>query len=140
MEINKVVTHKGIVKEIHKQGIKVNIVVVAGCVSCELKGSCNMSEKSDKEIDINCNPDRFKVGQEVIVSMKSTQGFNAAFLGYVLPFIIMVVVLILLSFVSKNELVVGVGSIASLVPYYLLLYAFRTKISKKFSFQVNPLI
>jgi len=140
MEINKVVTHKGIVKEIQKQGIIVNIVVVAGCVSCELKGSCNMSEKSDKEIEINCNPDKFKVGQEVVVSMKSTQGYHAAFLGYVLPLIMLVVVLIILSFISKNELVIGLGSIASLVPYYLMLYIFRKNISNKFTFQVNSLI
>ena len=94
MDINKEVTHNGIVKEIKEQGIKVNIVVVAGCVSCELQSACNMSEKSDKEIDIKCNPKQFKVGQEVVVSMRSSQGFNAAFLGYILPFIVMIVVLI----------------------------------------------
>lgn len=140
MDINKEVTHNGIVKEIKEQGIKVNIVVVAGCVSCELQSACNMSEKSDKEIDIKCNPKQFKVGQEVVVSMRSSQGFNAAFLGYILPFIAMIVVLITLSKITTNELVIGVGSIASLIPYYLLLYAFRKQIGNKFSYHVNPLI
>jgi sigma-E factor negative regulatory protein RseC len=140
MDINKEVAHNGIVKEIQQQGIKVNIVVVAGCVSCELKSACNMSERSDKEVDIKCNPKQFKVGQEVVVSMKSSQGFNAAFLGYVLPFIIMVGVLIIFSIFSKNELIIGVGSIASLIPYYLTLYVFRKQIGNKFSFHANPLI
>lgn len=140
MDINKEVTHNGIVKEIKEQGIKVNIVVVAGCVSCELQSACNMSEKSDKEIDIKCNPKQFKVGQEVVVSMRSSQGFNAVFLGYILPFIVMIMVLITLSKVTTNELVIGVGSIASLIPYYLLLFTFRKQIGKNFSYHVNPLI
>jgi sigma-E factor negative regulatory protein RseC len=64
---------------------------------------------------------------------------NALFLGYVLPFIILLSVMIILSGQTENEGLVGIVSIASLVPYYLLLYYFREQIKKKFTYVVEPL-
>lgn len=139
MSSKKEVSHTGIVKEIGVQGIKVGIIVQSGCASCEIKGSCSMSEQTDKELDIVCNPDTFRIGQKVLVSLKSTQGMSALFLGYVLPFIVLMLAMIIASNLTKNEGIIGLAAIISLLPYYTILYLYRNKIKKKFTYVVNPL-
>lgn len=139
MDSKKEVTHTGFVKEIGSRGIKVGIVVQSGCASCEIKGTCNMSEQADKELDIECNPLDFKIGQQVIVRLKSSQGMNAIFLGYVLPFLVLLTVMIVSSYLTNDEGITGIVGIASLAPYYAVLYFYRNKIKKKFTYVVNPL-
>lgn len=139
MDSKKEVTHTGIVKEVGIKGIKVGIVVISGCASCQIKGSCNMSEQTDKELEIECDPYLFTVGQHVIVRLKASQGMNALFLGYLLPFFVLLTVMIIATKATKNEGLVGLISLFSLVPYYLLLYVFRNRIKKKFTYVVQPL-
>ena len=97
MGSNKEVTHNGIVKSKTTQSIKVAIVVQSGCASCQIKGSCNMAEQTDKELDISCDPLLYCVGQRVEVKLKASQGFNALFLGYLLPFVVLLTTMIIAS-------------------------------------------
>ncbi|MFA9390440.1 MAG: SoxR reducing system RseC family protein [Prolixibacteraceae bacterium] len=139
MDSKKEVTHTGLVKEINEKGIKVGLVVQSGCASCQINGSCNMSEVSNKEIDIECNPNEFKVGQQVLVRLRSSQGMNAIFLGYVLPFLVLITIMIVVSNFTANEGIIGLSALASLVPYYFVLYLYRNNIKKNFTYVVNPL-
>lgn len=139
MSTKNEVTHTGIVKSVGRDGIIVGIVVQSGCASCQIKGACNMAEQTDKELDIRCDPFAYKVGQQVTVCLKTAQGMNALFLGYVLPFIVLLSVMIILSNFIEDEGVVGLVSLASLVPYYVVLYFFRKQIKKKFTYVVKPL-
>ncbi|MBN2805179.1 MAG: SoxR reducing system RseC family protein [Prolixibacteraceae bacterium] len=139
MDSKKEVTHTGFVKEIGKRGIKVGIIVQSGCASCQIKGACNMAEQSDKELDIDCNPNDYQLGQQVVVRLKSSQGMNALFLGYVLPFIVLLTVMIIVSNLTTDEGLIGIAALASLVPYYSALYLYRNKIKKKFTYVVHPL-
>ncbi|MBN2262985.1 MAG: SoxR reducing system RseC family protein [Prolixibacteraceae bacterium] len=139
MGSNKEVTHNGIVKSKTTQGIKVAIVVQSGCASCQIKGSCNMAEQTDKELDISCDPLLYRVGQRVEVKLKASQGFSALFLGYLLPFFVLLTTMIIASNITQDEGIVGIAAILSLAPYYLALYFFRNKIKKKFTYVVQPL-
>ncbi|MBN1927371.1 MAG: SoxR reducing system RseC family protein [Prolixibacteraceae bacterium] len=139
MDSKREVTHTGIVKETGKRGIKVDIVVLSGCASCQIKGSCNMAEQTNKELEIECDPTPFKTGQKVLIKLRASQGFNAIFLGYLLPFLILISVMILTSTITKDEALTGLVSLASVIPYYIALYFFRNRIKKKFTYVVNPL-
>ncbi len=140
MDSEKEVIHNGIVKEISGRGIKVGIVVYSACAGCHIKGACTMSEQADKELDIECSSAQFKIGQEVEVHLKTSQGFSALLLGYILPLITMIAVMVLSSAFLKNELIVALLSILSLIIYYSILFIFRKKIGKQFSYTVNPVI
>ncbi|HUM88725.1 MAG TPA: SoxR reducing system RseC family protein [Prolixibacteraceae bacterium] len=139
MDSKSEVTHNGIVNEISPSGIKVGIIVRSACGGCDIKSVCSMSEQKEKVLDIECNPRQFSLGQEVEVRLKTTQGFHALFLGYFLPFIVLLTCLLLTSALTKNELIIGLTSIASITVYYPLLFLFKNKIKKKFSYIVNPL-
>lgn len=139
MDSKKEVSHTGIVREIGNRGIKVGIIVQSGCVSCQIKGTCNMSEQTDKVLEIECNPNEYKIGQQVLVILKSSQGMNALFLGYVLPFLVLLMVMIVVSNLTEEEGIIGLAALASLVPYYILLYFYRNRIKKIFTYVVHPL-
>jgi len=139
MDSKKEVTHTGIVKEIGEGAIKVSIIVQSGCASCQIKGTCNMSEQTDKLLEIECNPFEYKIGQQVLVKLKSSQGMNALFLGYVLPFLVLLTVMIIVSNLTNEEGIIGMAALASLVPYYIVLYYYRNKIKKIFTYVVHPL-
>ncbi len=139
MGSSKEVTHTGIIRSIDNKCIKVKIIVLSGCAGCHIQGTCNMSEQSEKEIEIECDPTRFRLGQSVEIRLQESLGFHALFLGYLLPFILLLSAMILSGMFTSNEAVIGLVSIGILVPYYLILLLFRKKIKKKFTYVVNPL-
>ncbi|MFC2152872.1 SoxR reducing system RseC family protein, partial [Bacteroidota bacterium] len=61
------------------------------------------------------------------------------FLGYVLPFILVLSLLIVLTTITENEAVAGISALAILVPYYLILFLLKDKIRKKFTFTINKI-
>lgn len=139
MDSKKEVTHTGIVKAIEEKRIIVSVVVKSGCASCEIKGACNMSEQADKELTIECNTSEYRIGQKVVVHLKSAQGMHAVFYGYVLPFIVLLTTMIITSMKTENEGLIGAVALGSLVPYYFALYLNRNTFKKKFTYVVKPL-
>jgi sigma-E factor negative regulatory protein RseC len=138
MGSKNVVTHTGVVESKNNNGIKINFTVISGCASCQIKGNCNMAEQAEKDIFVECNPDTFEIGQKVIIAMKASLGMNAIFLGYVLPFVVLLLTMIISSKYIKDEGLVGIISLTVLAPYYAGLYLFRNNIKKKFSYHVKP--
>ncbi len=97
----KIVNHLGFIKNIQGRKAEVSITVNSACSSCEIKGSCGVSEAKEKIIEVNLMPsDRFEQGQEVMVEMKQSLGSWAVLLGYFFPFL--VVVISLFSLVSAG--------------------------------------
>ena len=118
----------------------VNIVNESACNACHAKSSCVVSDFQDKEIEISNFVGNYAQGQQVNVVFKETQGFTALFYGYVLPFILVLVTLIIAVSVFENELIGGLLSLAILIPYYMTIYFFRHLLKKVFTFQVEEKI
>lgn len=132
------ITHEGIIDHIEKDVVFVRILSKSACASCHSKGMCSVSEMTEKLVEIHNAGPQFTTGQEVNVILDQTMGNKAVVLGYLIPFVIMIVTLVVASsFLS--ELWAGLSAIAILTPYYLLLYVFKNKLSKTFSFRIEPL-
>lgn len=138
MPESKHVEHKGVVKEIGEKTMKVSILSVSACASCAVKGACGVSDMQEKEIDVRRPDWNAEINQTVTLVMKESLGFIALFLGYGVPFIVVLVTLITTMAITGNEGLSGILSLAVLVPYYLILYRFRDKLRKKFEFAVKP--
>jgi sigma-E factor negative regulatory protein RseC len=139
MDSKKEVAHTGIIKSIDPKGITVSIVVQSGCASCHIKGNCSMAEQTEKELYIEGNSFSFHVGQRVLVRLKTVQGMQALFLGYMLPFFVLITVMVIASQITTNEGTVGLVSLGSMLPYYFVLYLFKNRLKKKFTYVVDPL-
>ena len=133
------IEHTGIVQFIGERFIDVRIVSHPACAGCAATNICDVSEKKEKIIQAKRIPG-IDIGEEVDVLMSREQGFRALFLGYILPFIIVLVLLITFSALGFSELIAGLLALGSLLPYYLSIYLSREKISKKFSFSIKKQI
>lgn len=137
MSNSKSIEHKGRIDSINDNKINVSILAVSGCASCHAKGVCTAADMQEKMIEVFDFTNQYEVGEIVNVTLKQTLGFRALFLGYVLPFILVLFFLIVLSSLTKNEAISGIGSLVVLVPYYITLYILRNKIRKKFTFTIS---
>jgi sigma-E factor negative regulatory protein RseC len=134
------ISHKGIIKSLTDQQIVVSIVNESACSSCHAKGACTAADMQDKEVEIRNFTGDYRIGQSVQVIGKTSQGFKALFYGYVLPFLLIMLVLITLTSLQFSEGISGLISLSILVPYYLILYLTRNKIRKSFEFEIKPLL
>lgn len=136
MSKNKSIEHKGRIESIEGNKINVSFIAMSACASCHAKGVCSVADIQEKSVDIYDYTNQYKVGDIVNVMLKQTLGFRALFLGYVLPFIIVLFVLIGLTLITNNEAISGLGALLVLAPYYLSLYLLRNKIKKDFAFKI----
>jgi len=133
----KTVDHLGWVKEIDSDKIVVNILSQSACAGCHAKGACGLGDSAEKLITVVKPNHKLKVGESVKVILKQSMGFQALFLGYVMPFLAMLIVLIALTSMSISEAKAGLASLAILVPYYFILYLIKDRISNHFTFEIE---
>lgn len=139
MEKHNRIEHRGRVKEITGNKLKVSIMAEEACASCKVKGVCSVSSVKEKIVDVQITEQQFDTGEEVYVFYEQKLGFLALFLGYILPFLVVMAVLIVLLALTGNELIAGVAALLVLGPYYLALYWFRHKIDRRFRFSISKL-
>ena len=132
------ITHEGIVDHIDGDAVYVRILSKSACAECHSKGMCGVSEMTEKLIEVKQNISGFAHGQAVNVILDRSLGNKAVLLGYFIPFLILVITL-LISSLYLSELWAGLLAIAVLIPYYLLLFFFKDKLSKTFYFRIERL-
>jgi positive regulator of sigma E activity len=132
------IEHEGIVKSSDNKSVTVSIISSSACSGCHAESICSLSGREEKIVEI---PGKYDVspGENVKVLMKQSSGYSAVFLGYGLPLILVVSMLIILVSFSIPELSAGLGAIAVLIPYYLILYFFRKRINRKFTFTLTAI-
>lgn len=132
------ISHQGLIVEMNDQKISVQIISLSACATCRAKGMCSASDMTEKLIEVkNDHKYVFHTGDRVNLVMKQSLGNRAVILGYLFPFILLLVTL-LVSSQYTGELYAGLLSLAVLVPYYVILYLFRDRLSKTFNFGIEP--
>ncbi|MGE0089261.1 MAG: SoxR reducing system RseC family protein [Bacteroidales bacterium] len=137
MSVSESIEHKGIIDSINGNKISVSFIALSGCASCHAKGYCSTSEMKEKSVEVYDFSNLYKVGDEVTVVLKQSLGLKAVWLGYILPFILVITALIILSQITNSEAISGLGAIAILIPYYLILFLFKNRLKKTFSFFIK---
>ena len=126
-------------KAVNETGLIVTIINQSACSTCHASGACTVSDFQDKEIEIADYKGTYFIGQEVNVLFKESKGFTALLYGYVLPFFLVLLSLIISLEVTRDELVSGLISLGVLVPYYFILYVLRDRIKTVFKFQIEEI-
>ena len=130
------ISHEGIIDHIGNDTVFVRILSKSACAECHSKSMCGVSEMTEKLIEVKQNVSGFNQGQTVNVILDRSLGNKAVLLGYLIPFIILITTL-LISSSFLSELWSGLLAIAILIPYYLLLFTFKEKLSKTFYFRIE---
>ncbi len=133
------ITHTGIVKKLSERKVVVGIINESACAGCHAKGACTAADMQDKEVEIYSFNQQYQIGQHVTIVGKTTQGFKALFLAYLLPFLLVLAVLIVSTILNIPEGKAGLSALGILIPYYVTLYLLRNTIKKSFEFEIKPL-
>ena len=132
------ISHKGVIKSITPELTTVEILSTSACTECHAKGMCGMSESKVKEISVPTDPySVHEVGDEVQVMLKKSMGLKAVWISYVIPLFILMILILSLSSVNVHEAYVGLGAIAGVALYYLVIYLFRNRLANDFVFYIK---
>jgi sigma-E factor negative regulatory protein RseC len=137
MDASVCIEQEGIVEEVINHNIRVRIHRDSVCGHCTAQSICNLSGDSESIIDIGDKAMDLKTGDIVGITIARNMGHKAVLLGYLLPFLILMGVLILLNSLGMKEWLSGLISLAALIPYYFILYLYRDRLRKSFAFTVR---
>ena len=132
------ISHSGIIDSITGDHVKVRIVQSSACASCQVAGHCHASGSKVKIVDVfGCDTAKYETGQEVTVWASRDVANRALLLGFGVPFLLLVCVLMLALRLTSDEGVAALVALGSLVPYYILLWSLRDRISRQVSFHIE---
>ena len=136
--MSNIIKHSGVVENIMGDSVQVRIVQTSACAACKVAGYCNASESKEKLVDIyHADTRNLKVGDVVTVTASTQVAAQALLLGFGLPFVVLVAVLIAVLLITGNEGAAALSGLGALVPYYAVLFLFRNRIRDKLSFSIE---
>ena len=134
----KLIEHQGVVKSIRQESISVAIAQDSACSACAAASLCHASGQEQKTIEMTSkDAGTFHVGQEVTVVGEVGLGLRATLWAYVVPLFLLIGVLMIVVSQTGNEAIGALSALLSLTFYYLLLFMFRGRMRKSFSFRIK---
>ena len=132
--MNGIITHPAKVTKVTGATVEVKILAESACASCRVRNKCGMGESRE-------TPEApfFEEGEAVEVHTDQVMGLKAVFFAYMLPFLLVLTALLILLQTGSREVVAGTVSLCILGIYYLVLYLFRSKLSKEIVFKIKKL-
>ena len=132
------VSHAGVIDSLQEDRIKVRIVQTSACAACKVASHCNAAESKVKIVDVfGCDTTNYSTGQEVTVWASKDVANKALLLGFGVPFLLLVCVLMIALRLTASEGVAALVALGSLVPYYFVLWLLRDRIQRGISFQIE---
>ena len=132
------ITHSGVVERVEGDCVKVRIVQTSACAACKVASHCNAAESKVKIVDV-LTPDSsaYRAGEEVVVSASKDVANRALLLGFGLPFLLLLGVLVVMLRLTSEQGLAALGAIGALIPYYILLWLMRDRIRQQISFRIE---
>ena len=133
------ISHSGIVESISEGCVQVRILQTSACAACKVAGHCHASESKEKIVDVLNVADvsHLKVGDNVVVSASRDVANRALLLGFGVPFLILLSVLLVMLQLVSDEGLAALAALLALLPYYGLLYLMRDRIQQKMAFFIE---
>lgn len=130
------IQHYGKVQKVDGNSVHVSITSSPACSGCHAEGFCGISGNEERIIYVK---GRYNVspGDMVTILMEQKTGYKAVIISYLIPLVIFISVLIIFNMLSFNELICGLVSISLLITYFLILYLFRDRINRNFTFTLK---
>lgn len=132
------IKHQGIVENVSGDCVRVRIIQTSACAQCQISGRCSAAESKEKMIDVyTAEGGSLHKGDSVTVVATNRSGLVAVMLSSVIPLLVVIAVLAATLAATGNEAAAALCGIASLMPYYIILYALRGKISRNVAFRLE---
>ena len=79
----------------------------------------------------------YNVGDEVQVYTKMSMGLKAAWISYVIPLAILMILILSLSAVIESEVLRALAAIGGVGVYYFFIWLFRERLANEFVFYIK---
>ena len=136
--MNHIIRHSGVVESIEDGCVHIRITQTSACAACKVAGYCNAAESKEKIIDVYCDDvAAYSIGQAVVVTTTGQVAARALLWGFGFPFLLLVVVLFLTWLLPAHEGWAALCALASLIPYYMVLWLMRDKMSQQLAFSIE---
>jgi len=132
------IEHEGVVVKITTDTIFVNIESTSACSTCQAQGSCAVSEREDKLMELPNSGLPLSIGEKVNLIISSNSALKSVFWAYVMPVILLLVGLATLTS-SFSEGVSALMTLLLIGIYYLILFLFRRSLERKFQIVIEKL-
>lgn len=136
-KMSQLIEHAGVIHQIDGRHIRVQILQESACSSCHAKGACSAADMKDKFVDIESDGSDYKVGEQVTLYGQSSMGLFAVLLAFVIPFLIILLILFILKNYIDNEAISGSIALGTLLPYFIILSFFNSRLKSKLKFQIK---
>jgi sigma-E factor negative regulatory protein RseC len=133
MEASGCIEQMGTVEEVTSHIIKVRIHREASCGHCSASGMCYLGEGSERIIEIGDFSSDIKTGDIVGVKISRNMGNKAIILGYLVPLFILLSSLIIYNSLFSKDWLIGLLSLGTLAPWFIILYFSRNRLRKSFA-------
>ena len=137
MSSSHAVEHQGRIAEIKGDIVKIDLLDVSSCSACHAHDICVAARAERKTVEIRKQSADYRIGDHVTVIFEESMGLKALFLGYLLPFFLLISTLFIASSFIKRELYAGLVALSVLFPYYVLLFFYRDHLKETFAFKVR---
>lgn len=136
----QVIKHQGVIKGVEDEHVCVRILQSSACSGCAAKQMCTSAEAKEKEVDVlTKDASRYRVGQEVVLEGRLSDGRMAAMIAYGLPLVLLIAVLLVSTLFTSDERWAALWALLSVAVYYTFVYLFlRQHLQRRFSFQIRP--
>lgn len=133
------VEQKGVVIRVEDNKVVVKIEQKSTCSTCHARGACTSLDKKDKEIEIKTsNPQSYKIGDDVIVTINTKMGMKAVLIAFIIPCILLLISLFLsIKTFLLSQALSALISLIILSLYYFILYKNNHLLSKEFNFNIK---
>lgn len=132
------IKHRGRIIEMTPEFTTVEMLVSSACSECHAKGLCGMSETQEKVISLPTDPyATYNVGDEVELCTRMSMGMKAAWISYVIPLLILMILILSLSSIFESEVVTGLASLGGVAIYYLVIWLLRDRLNNEFVFYIK---
>lgn len=137
-KVHNKISHSGIVESVADGCVKVRILQASACGACKVAGHCHAAESKEKIVEVFCRDTaQYSTGQEVVVSTSGDVAARALLLGFGVPFLVLIVVLVLVLQVTGDEGLAALCALAALIPYYGVIYLMRERIRQQLTFYLE---
>ena len=95
------IEHIGLVRSINNGFLELKVDPPQACSACEVSSSCGISNDEEKIISVKADPKQYYIGETVQVVFEDKLSFQALFLVYILPLVVVLVALFITSYFTN---------------------------------------
>lgn len=127
----------GVVESVRGNRIAVRVARASACGGCKVSDHCNASQCRNTVVYVYSSAaSTYNIGDPVTLSGTTSMAFRSVLIGFGVPLLLLMVAAPLLLAVTGRESIAAVGALATLIPYYIILYFLKDKIGRTVVLQI----